>query len=606
MSYEQGGAFNSFMRGMDATQRWRANRQDEEIRDILIRSGKDAEGAHRLEMEERGLTPSSWGLKNPWMDKFFSFAKGWGAGKMSRPPAGRVALAMEDPTFDGMTPEQIYDGPAPSLPEEEIYADGGRPRRSALGFADGRTYDEEVLERAAQEREGTKGSRRVDNATENVKKPVRGATANSLGNVDTQGKGRVGGPSSTHNARRAIDRGASSKAGKLGTLGALAATAATVASTPTEDYQERFAPGDDVDPRLQSQFLLRALGAASDLGNVLTFGQAGRFFRDKQNASAPAPAAPAAAPTPTPAPTPAPAAKPSAGTRVARSATGATASAAPAPQDMMDITKINVSDVGPESIPDFRTRDWSDFREKALDGLVARGMPLAQAAEQVDSQVVRMQQQGFNHFAMQAASLMRAGNEKGAMAAIKAAYQMFPSGDDVKLGTYNGQIYGITIDEETGKPTGQPIAITPESILSLVDQANKPGAWNEYAKDQRDFQLTLKKYLEMEKPLSEAQGSAMLTNASANMLGSQARMLDAQTGATLGAAGGGGGSGGAGFRNSEKVFRDRLMMMGMTNEAEADRLASIMSQMKLQYPSAPDNLIIEHVMKRVLGNDAQE
>jgi hypothetical protein len=275
---------------------------------------------------------------------------------------------------------------------------------------------------------------------------------------------------------------------------------------------------------------------------------------------------------------------------------------------MMDITKIQVSDVGPESIPDFRTRDWSDFREKALQGLVARGMPLAQAAEEVDNQTMRMQQKGFNHFAMQGASLLRAGNTKGAMAAIKAAYQMFPSGDDVNLGVYNGQVYGITIDEETGKPTGQPIAITPESILTLVDQANKPGSWREYAKDARDFEFTVKKYMEVDKPLAGAQGSALLTNASANMMNAQANAGESAAKAEYYRAGGSGGGsgGGAGFRNSERVFRDRLMMMGMTDEVEADRLASVMSQIKQQHPSAPDNLIIEHVMRRANGGGAQE
>lgn len=583
--YEPGTAWRSFAGGMDATQRWRANRQDEEIKDILIRSAKDAEGAHRDEMEGLNLEPSAWGLKNPWIDKFFSFAKGWGAGKMPRTPKGEV-------TVSDLPEEAAAADPFDSYSMMD-YADGGKPKRSALrGYADGETIDdEEVKKRAAENRARRPGS--VENPTETVRKPVRGATDNPYGNVETQGKGRVGGPSKTNVARRALDRGAASKMGKLGTAGALGATALTVAQTPTEDYRERFgmelAPGED--PTFLGDVGVRALGAASDLGNVLTFGLAGRGYRDLQDQGAPA--APA---TSAPAPTTAPAAPAAAGgaasARGARSATGAS-QGAPTSQEMMDISKINVSDVGPEAIPDFRTRDWSEFRDQALRGLVARGMPLAQAAEQVDTQVVRMQQQGFNHFAMQAAALMRAGNERGAMAAIKAAYQMFPSGDDVKLGTHNGQIYGITIDEETGKPTGQPIAITPESILSLVDQANKPGAWNEYAKDQRDFQFTLKKYDEVERPLAEAQGSALLTNASANMLGSQARMYDAQYGTS-----GSGSASDASFRNSERVFRDRLLMDGMTDPARADRLASVMSQLKQKYPHVPDNEIVRAVMER--------
>lgn len=599
--YTPGSAFNSFIDGMDASQRWRRNRQIEEGTDIAIRGMKDAEGAHRTEMEDLGLEPSAWGLKNPWIDRFFSFVKGRGPGKMTRPRAGRVTVSdMEDPSFDGMAPEEIYGGAAPSLPEEEMYADGGRPRSALRGYADGEMIDdEEAKKRAAENRARKPGS--VENATETVKKPVKGAQSNPVGgNVSTQGEGRVGGPTRKHMARRALDRGASSAAGKAGIAGMLGMTALDVANTPTEQYRERFGmelgPGED--PTLMGDMGVRALGAASDLGSVLTFGAADRFYRDKQRGTQ----APAATGTPapaTPAATPAAAGGPASGGSM--SAGGRRAISPDAqPADMMDVSKIQMSDVGPESIPDFRTRDWSDFREKALQGLVARGMPLAQAAEEVDTQTMRMQQKGFNHFAMQGAALLRAGNTKGAMAAIKAAYQMFPSGDDVQLGTYNGQIYGVTIDEETGEPTGQPIAITPESILGLVDQANKPGAWNEYAKDQRDFALTVKRYMEMEKPLAEAQGSALLTNASANMMNASANANESAAKADYYRMGGSGGgaSSGADFRNSENVYRRRLELLSMTDPQAADEIAANMSELKRRNPGVPDNVVIKYAMER--------
>ena len=73
-------------------------------------------------------------------------------------------------------------------------------------------------------------------------------------------------------------------AGKLAVPLALADAAVATGSTPTEQYRERFGFGesDEGVAGLVGDIGVRALGAASDLGNTLTFGQAGRLFRDKQ------------------------------------------------------------------------------------------------------------------------------------------------------------------------------------------------------------------------------------------------------------------------------------------------------------------------------------
>lgn len=72
--------------------------------------------------------------------------------------------------------------------------------------------------------------------------------------------------------------------------GALAATSALFANadTSSENYRERFGLGDQSPEDLGTvkgfakDFGVRALGYASDLGNALTLGQAGRFYADKQ------------------------------------------------------------------------------------------------------------------------------------------------------------------------------------------------------------------------------------------------------------------------------------------------------------------------------------
>jgi hypothetical protein len=78
---------------------------------------------------------------------------------------------------------------------------------------------------------------------------------------------------------------------------ALGTTAVDTATTPTEDYRKRFGMETD-DPSLMGDIGVRALGAASDLGNNITLGLAGKLFRDKQEAVT-APAAPAQNPTAT-------------------------------------------------------------------------------------------------------------------------------------------------------------------------------------------------------------------------------------------------------------------------------------------------------------------
>lgn len=73
----------------------------------------------------------------------------------------------------------------------------------------------------------------------------------------------------------------------VGYLGAASSLFAN-AATPSEDYRERFGLGDQSAEDLGTakgfakDFGVRALGYASDLGNALTFGQAGRLYADKQ------------------------------------------------------------------------------------------------------------------------------------------------------------------------------------------------------------------------------------------------------------------------------------------------------------------------------------
>lgn len=97
-------------------------------------------------------------------------------------------------------------------------------------------------------------------------------------------------------------------AARLAAPVAVGASTAQTLDTPTEDYETRFGFGpsgsDSPAVNLVRDIGVRALGAASDLGNTLTGGMAGLLYRDKQaKAGQLTPSDPVTQPTAAPAPT---------------------------------------------------------------------------------------------------------------------------------------------------------------------------------------------------------------------------------------------------------------------------------------------------------------
>jgi len=70
---------------------------------------------------------------------------------------------------------------------------------------------------------------------------------------------------------------------------ALGTAAAQGLTTPTESYEKRFGLKGGT---LAKDLGIRTLGVASDIGDVLTLGQASRFYRDKQKSKSTSGAAP--------------------------------------------------------------------------------------------------------------------------------------------------------------------------------------------------------------------------------------------------------------------------------------------------------------------------
>ncbi len=208
--------------------------------------------------------------------------------------------AMKDQTHMPVDQPQLGFKPGQNKPEL-FFANGGLVP-SAYPSADD-------IRRAQQNRVGGPQMRDVSGITRDVNRPMPSTNVNNTASstvtsnptpssspanpAPTQG----GGFGARFNSlRQGINRAANTGLGKLGTVGALASTGFAVADTPTERYRERFGLGDynpeDSNGMLFAKDLgVRALGAASDLGNAMTVGQAGRFYADKQRIASEAKAA---------------------------------------------------------------------------------------------------------------------------------------------------------------------------------------------------------------------------------------------------------------------------------------------------------------------------
>ncbi|WP_318342522.1 hypothetical protein [Acinetobacter sp. 16] len=198
--------------------------------------------------------------------------------------------AMKNQTHVPVDQPQLGFKPGQNKPEL-FFANGGLVP-SAYPSADD-------IRRAQQNRIGGPQMRDVSGITRDVNRPLPSTTLNTSSTASspsaspsnpapTQGGGFGAGVRNFVNNSKLVKG-----TGYLGAASALFANAAT----PSEDYRERFGFGDQSPEDLGTvkgfakDFGIRGLGYASDLGNALTFGQAGRFYADKQRIASEAKAA---------------------------------------------------------------------------------------------------------------------------------------------------------------------------------------------------------------------------------------------------------------------------------------------------------------------------
>lgn len=574
-----------FQQGANFAQDFRRGQQEERARDYALkRMGQEdfafEDNQRRLgrdmQSEFGDVDVSTYqheGLQDPLAFKLWNWIKGRGKKKK----AGLGTVAVGEPVPDGS--EAGYDD------NQLMYADGGEVDEK-----------EAVRRRAAQNRARRPAS--IESSTESVQgadRTAKGAsrTRSALRSVD-EAVGKATGRAAEGSG---MVRRAAQGAKRIGALGALAGTALEAGSTSTDDYRERFGmePGN-MDTSPMADVGVRALGAASDLGNLLTFGAAGHLYRDKQRkagASQPEPETPEEEAAPDEELEGGGGPTMYAGVqRRQRSAIKPSPAAQPEAIDFSDV------DADPAEIPDMKTEDWRHFRLEALRAAQLKGLDPATAKEQVNDQVTRMQQKGFMNYATQGLMLQQAGNIRGAMAAYRAAYQYFPTGYDVEFGIHKGKdgrqvIVGFGVDEKTGQRTpGTEMVMDPERAATLIENFKNPQAFRLWTKDWRDFKQDERKYEEVTKPLAQAQADAYATNSEANVLRAENAALRASMG---------GGYKQSDMRGDAAVFREApgIQQMMLEDPQQAQYLLNVMGRIKQMRPQIPPDAVASAVMNAV-------
>lgn len=193
--------------------------------------------------------------------------------------------AMKNQTHVPVDQPQLGFKPGQSKPEL-FFANGGLVP-SVYPSADDIRRAQQNRIGGPQMRDVTPVNRQLP-ATSTTPSTTSSPSANPSNPAPTQGGGGGGGIRNFVNNSKLVKGG-----------GALAATSALFANadTSSENYRERFGIGDQSPEDLGTakgfvkDFGVRALGYASDLGNALTLGQAGRFYADKQRIASEAKAA---------------------------------------------------------------------------------------------------------------------------------------------------------------------------------------------------------------------------------------------------------------------------------------------------------------------------
>lgn len=235
----------------------------------------------------------------------------------------------------------------------------------------------------------------------------------------------------------------------------------------------------------------------------------------------------------------------------------------------------------PDDLPNMKVRDWQEYRRESVRALMMQGMNANEAHEQV----TQMQQRGFLNNAQQALLFMQGGDVRSAALAMKAAYQYFPNGADVKFGmTQDSQgqpaLVAMGRDEETGEQSGQPMLINSERLAVMMENMSNPSAFRTWTKDWRTEEFERQIFEEYTKPIGKADAETRRINARAGELNARSR-----------AAGGSGGLRQSDLDRAYSAMNDLLSEMGLLEDVPAEDLSYLRQIAAIAYEQAPGNYL---------------
>jgi hypothetical protein len=571
------GVFEGFSQGFELGSNIRRNRQLEKLRALEIEDLTRQGDAYRLMRKEVGLPETlTEGLEDPLLFKWIGKLRG----RKNKPVAGAAAVPTAGIAPVGPVAAIEPAGIQPSgmetfaLEDEEGYADGGRVSDEELERRQNREYRRQVREEADRTPR---------------EKPTQSKAPKAQ-------KGRVFRP----------DVGKLRQVGAAGAAGAAIHGGMLGLGTPTEDYYTRMGlDPNEAGTSFGKDLAVRTGGVMSDVGastiNTLRgLPVVGGVFGEgdyRQNFADVAGQEQAGAPQTPQGPTaldlsefPVGGGRTSA--QISARVPGQRRAAAGVPdQGQGQFIDVSTANINPEDVPNVTVDEWAQMRQRYRQIAGARGTP--ESVANADNAVTQMQMRGFLNYTSQAQALLQVGNLQGAATALRAAYQYFPNGTDSRFQVHNGHLVAYPYDEKTGKVLSDKArVITPEYLAGAVQNFSNPQNFLSWTKDWRGEQFTRQKYAEVDKPLAQAQAQALATNAEANVARAEAADLRARL------SGAQGGLRPSDFARSEAAYRERLELMGIQDPQEADRLASVMSQVKARYPNVPDNTIMFRVLER--------
>ena len=398
-------------------------------------------------------------------------------------------------------------------------------------------------------------------------------------------------------AEKALETGAPglgvlAHAGKqLLTGGEMADVTGEAGITPTSEYRERLGMGGGSENealRVAGDFLARGLGTLQELGDKLTFGY-GEVISDwavrkvmgveDDTAAQPAPEQPQTQQPETALPTGDPTGPP-----------GPTAPATdPAAQDdpEIDMAGPEMQGVMPEDLPSHSVEDWEKERYSAAAYAVTQGQDPNDAMLAIDQQ----QQRGFLRYLNQAQRLLVAGDAQSAARSMYAAYSYFPNGTDVRFGITEGAdgmpiLMGMGKDEVTGEPIndGKTMALTPETIAVLAENAQDPKAWRVWTKDWRDMEQQIREYEEVTKPTAQSEADYRGAVGRARETEAEAELVYRQSGS-------GGGLKESDYRGTATAINEIIWSDPDIDPEDINSLSAVGARAKRRYPNQ-DNMEI--------------